>query len=226
MRVLIAEDERRMAETLQKGLEHEGYVVLLARDGLQALEFALTSEFELFVLDVMLPGVDGFTVARRLRDSAITTPILMLTARDDSRDIVHGLDCGADDYLTKPFSFEVLLARLRALTRRGPIPQPPVLQWADLSLDPATRIVTRGERIVELSKTEFSLLELLLRRSPRVVGRETIIEAVWGYGKEIETNTLDAFIHLLRRKVELPGEVKLIHTVKGVGFCLREERTG
>ena len=224
MRVLIAEDERQMAETLRKGLEREGYVVLLTHDGLQALELAQAAEFELLVLDVMLPGLNGFTVARKLREAAVRTPILMLTARDDAGDIVHGLDCGADDYLTKPFSFEVLLARLRALSRRGPVSQPPILRYADLALDPATRAVTRGERVIDLSKTEFGLLELLLRRAPRVVQRHTLIEAVWGYEKEIETNTLDAFIHLLRRKVEAPSEAKLIHTMKGVGFCLREER--
>lgn len=223
MRVLIVEDERQMAETLRKGLEREGYAVLLAHDGQQALELAAVAEFELFVLDVMLPTADGFAVARRLRDSGVKTPILMLTARDDSRDIVQGLDCGADDYLTKPFSFEVLLARLRALARRGPVPQPPVLRFADLTLDPATRVVKRGERTVDLSKTEFGLLELLLRRAPQVVSRRTLIDAVWGYEREIETNTLDAFVRLLRRKVEGRDESKLIHTMKGVGFCLREE---
>lgn len=223
MRVLIAEDERQMAETLRKGLEREGYAVLLAHDGQQALELAAVAEFELFVLDVMLPAADGFAVARRLRELGVKTPILMLTARDDSRDIVQGLDCGADDYLTKPFSFDVLLARLRALARRGPVPQPPVLRFADLTLDPATRVVSRGERMIDLSKTEFGLLELLLRRAPQVVSRRTLIDAVWGYEREIETNTLDAFVRLLRRKVEAPGESKLIHTMKGVGFCLREE---
>lgn len=223
MRVLIAEDERQMAETLRKGLEREGYAVLLAHDGQQALELAAVAEFELFVLDVMLPTADGFAVARRLRESGVKTPILMLTARDDSRDIVQGLDCGADDYLTKPFSFDVLLARLRALARRGPVPQPPVLRFADLALDPATRVVRRGERTVDLSKTEFGLLELLLRRAPQVVSRRTLIDAVWGYEREIETNTLDAFVRLLRRKVEAPGESKLIRTMKGVGFCLRED---
>lgn len=223
MRVLIAEDERQMAETLRKGLEREGYAVLLAHDGQQALELAAAAEFELFVLDVMLPAADGFAVARRLRELGVKTPILMLTARDDSRDIVQGLDCGADDYLTKPFSFDVLLARLRALARRGPVPQPLILRFADLTLDPATRVVSRGERMIDLSKTEFGLLEVLLRRAPQVVSRRTLIDAVWGYEREIETNTLDAFVRLLRRKVEAPGESKLVHTMKGVGFCLREE---
>ena len=222
MRVLIAEDERQMAETLRKGLEREGYAVLLAHDGRSALELAQAADFELIVLDVMLPGLDGFAVARQLRDDRIRTPILMLTARDNARDVVRGLDCGADDYLTKPFSFDVLLARLRALARRGPVPQTPVLRHSDLVLDPATRTVQRGERIIDLSKTEFGLLELLLRRAPRVVERRTLMEAVWGYEKEIETNTLDAFIRLLRRKVEAADEPKLIHTVKGIGFCLRE----
>lgn len=222
MRVLIAEDERRMAEILRKGLEREGYAVLLAHDGSRALRLAQAADFELIVLDVMLPGLDGFGIARQLRDDGIRTPILMLTARDEPLDVVRGLDCGADDYLTKPFSFDVLLARLRALARRGPVPQPPILRHADLTLDPATRAVQRGDRAIDLSKTEFGLLELLLRRAPRVVERRTLIEAVWGYEKEIETNTLDAFIRLLRRKVEAVDERKLIHTVKGVGFCLRE----
>jgi DNA-binding response OmpR family regulator len=147
----------------------------------------------------------------------------MLTARDTTRDMVEGLNLGADDYLVKPFSFEVLLARLRAVSRRGPIPQPVTLQVADLTLNPAAREVTRGGRRVALTRTEYSLLELLMKRAGRVVARENLIEAVWGFDTEVRNNTLDAFIRLLREKVDAPDDIKLIHTVRGVGYCLRTE---
>lgn len=226
MRILVVEDEPRMASLLCKGLEQEGYTVLAVHNGRQAFEAALAVEHDLLLLDVMLPEMDGFEVARRLRQARIRTPILMLTARDATPDIVQGLDHGADDYLTKPFAFEVLLARLRALARRGPSERPPVLQAADLTLDPATRKVTREGREIALSKTEFNLLEFLMRRAGNVAPRNTLIEAVWGYGAGIESNTLDAFIRLLRRKVDDGSGRKLIHTVRGVGYCLREEPPG
>jgi len=226
VRILVVEDEPRMASLLCKGLEQEGYTVLAVHNGRQAFEAALAVEHDLLLLDVMLPEMDGFEVARRLRQARIRTPILMLTARDATPDIVQGLDHGADDYLTKPFAFEVLLARLRALARRGPSERPPVLQAADLTLDPATRKVTREGREIALSKTEFNLLEFLMRRAGNVAPRNTLIEAVWGYGAGIESNTLDAFIRLLRRKVDDGSGRKLIHTVRGVGYCLREEPPG
>jgi DNA-binding response OmpR family regulator len=221
MRILIVEDELRMAEQLCKGLEREGYSVLLATDGEHGLELARTVEHELLILDWMLPKLDGLEVARRLRHAKIDTPILMLTARDAPPDVVEGLDGGADDYLSKPFSFEVLLARLRALARRTPATQLPVLSVLDLSLDPAAHRVLRGADEIRLSSKEFSLLQFLIRRVGQTVPRQTLIDAVWGYESNIESNTLDAFIHLLRAKVDAAPRRKLIHTVRGIGYCLR-----
>jgi DNA-binding response OmpR family regulator len=211
-----------MAEQLLKGLEREGYTVLLARDGELALDLARTFDHDLMILDWMLPKLDGREVARRLRQERINTPILMLTARDAPPDIVAGLDCGADDYLTKPFAFDVLLARLRALARRGPAARPPVLEIADLAVDPATRRVVRGGREIKLSHREFNLLHYLLHCAGHVVPRSALIEAVWGYGSSIESNTLDAFIHLLRGKIDSASTPKLIHTIRGVGYCIGE----
>jgi DNA-binding response OmpR family regulator len=221
MQVLVVEDEPRMANLLRQGLTEEGYAVTVAANGLDALDLALGYAFDAMVLDVMLPGMDGFTVARRLRERQNQVPILMLTARDAASDIVDGLDLGADDYLTKPFSFDVLLARLRALGRRGPIAQLTVLRAADLTLDIGSREVKRAGRELHLTRTEFSILELLMKNAGRVVTRESIIEQVWGHNAEIESNTLDAFVRLLRAKVELEGELKLINTVRGVGYTLK-----
>ena len=223
MQVLVVEDERRMAELLQQGLQEEGHSVVLAANGREGLAMAESYSFDVILLDVMLPGIDGFSIAKKLRGARNQTPILMLTARDATQDVIEGLNLGADDYLVKPFAFDVLLARLRAVSRRGPIPRPVSLQVADLSLNPATRDVMRGNRRIPLTRTEYSLLELLMRRSGRVVSRESLIEAVWGFDSEVRNNTLDAFIRLLRDKVETSGEPKLIHTVRGVGYCLRAE---
>jgi len=223
MRILVVEDERRMTELLRQGLAEEGHLVTIAHDGREGLSFAESGSFDLIILDVMLPGIDGFTIARRLRARRNQTPILMLTARDALVDIVEGLDLGADDYLTKPFSFEILFARVRAVARRGPIPQPACLRVSDLSLDPATREVKRSSRSVILTRTEFSIFELLMRHAGRVVSRDSLIENVWGHDAEIESNTLDAFMHLLRSKIEAPGELKLLHTERGVGYSLRQE---
>jgi DNA-binding response OmpR family regulator len=223
MQVLVVEDEHRMAELLRQGLEEEGHSVVSAGNGRDALAMAESYTFDAIVLDVMLPGLDGFSVARKLRAARNQTPILMLTARDATRDLVEGLNLGADDYLIKPFSFDVLLARLRAVSRRGPIPQPVTMQVADLTLNPAGREVTRKGRRIPLTRTEYSLLELLMKRAGRVVARENLIEAVWGFDTDVRNNTLDAFIRLLREKVDVPGEIKLIHTVRGVGYCLRTE---
>jgi len=213
-----------MAGLLRRGLEEEGHVVSTASDGRTGLDVATSCDFDVIVLDVMLPGIDGCEIARRLRQNNCPTPILMLTARDSVPDMVEGLDRGADDYLTKPFSFEVLLARLRALVRRGPTPRPVVMQVADLVLNPATREVSRGGKRITLTRTEYALLEFLLRRPGRVISRATLIEAVWGFEREIETNTLDAFISLLRSKVDSGRRTKLIHTVRGVGYTLKEEK--
>jgi DNA-binding response OmpR family regulator len=223
MRILIVEDERGMAELLKKGLEEENHSVTLAFDGRAALEFAELYEFDAIVLDLMLPKIDGFEVARRLRRSKNETPILMLTARDAAPDIVKGLDLGADDYLTKPFSFEVFLARLRAVARRASGPRSACLVVANLKLDPAARRVFRGSREIHLSPTEFRLLEFLMRRAGRVISRNAIIEAVWGFDHDVEDNTLDAFVRLLRSKVDRDFRQKLIHTVRGVGYSVRDE---
>jgi DNA-binding response OmpR family regulator len=223
MRVLIVEDEARMAEQLRKGLEHEGYAVLVASDGEAGLELARSVDHDLIVLDWMLPKLDGRQVASKLRQFRVPTRILMLTARDAPTDVVEGLDCGADVYLIKPFAFEVLLARLRALARRPPDTQPPLLRVGDLSVDPATHRVVRGSSEVRLSQREFMLLHFLVRRCGQTVPRRTLIDAVWGYDKNIESNTLDAFIHLLRAKVDAAPHRKLIHTVRGVGYTVREQ---
>src|SRR5579864_1120638 len=225
MQILVVEDEQRMAELLRQGLEEEGHSVILAGNGRDGLAMAESHPFDAIVLDVMLPVMDGFAVARKLRSAHNQTPILMLTARDANRDVVEGLSLGADDYLVKPFSFEVLLARLLAVSRRGPIPQPVTLQVADLTLNPAAREVTRGGRRIALTRTEYGLLELLMKRAGRVVARENLIEAVWGFDSDVRNNTLDAFIRLLRDKVDATSRTKLIQTVRGVGYCLRPEET-
>jgi DNA-binding response OmpR family regulator len=220
MQILVIEDEQRMASLLKRGLTEEGHNVVVARDGVAGFEIAGAGQFDVIVLDMMVPRMDGLTVASRLRAAKNQTPILALTAKDSAADIVRGLDAGADDYLTKPFSFEVLLARLRAVSRRGVIPQPVRLQLEDLTLDPATRRVTRGPDDLTLTPREFSLLELLLRNAGRVVRRETILESVWGFDCDVNENTLEAFVRLLRLKVDT-REPKLIHTVRGVGYTLR-----
>jgi two-component system OmpR family response regulator len=222
MRILVVEDDRGMADLLRQALEEDGHSVVLAFDGVQGLDVARHFSFDLLVLDVMLPGLDGFAVARRLRTERNQTPILMLTARDQTSDIVTGLDLGADDYLTKPFSLEVLLARVRAVARRGPIPHPVRLMAGDLSMDLGTRQVYRGSRPINLTRTEYAVLELLMRASGRVVTRETLIDQVWP-SEDIESNTLDAFVRLLRAKIETPNDPKLIRTVRGIGYCLRPE---
>lgn len=223
MRVLVVEDDPRMRELLQQGLEEESHAVAIAGDGEAGLSMARTRLFDAIVLDVMLPRMDGITVARRLRHEGDATPILMLTACDQAPDIVRGLDSGADDYLTKPFSFAVFLARLRAVSRRGPIAQPVRLRIADLELDTATREVIRAGQSASLSRTEYTLLELLMRRMGCVVPRQVIMETVWGFGADVEPNTLDAFVRLLRNKVDPPGASRLLQTVRGVGYAMREE---
>lgn len=225
MNILIIEDDRKLAQQLKRGLDEEGHRTCLALDGKAGLETAVANPFDVLVLDVMLPGMDGFSLVRRLRDASIATPILMLTARDGTADIVAGLDAGADDYLTKPFSFEVLLARLRALGRRRKVDPRTRLEIGDLSLDPAKHEVERSGVQLSLTRTEFGILDLLMRNAGRVLTRERLIECVWGYDREIESNTLDVFIRQLRLKVERPGSRKLIHTVRGIGYTLREEES-
>jgi DNA-binding response OmpR family regulator len=223
MRILIVEDDRKLARQLKKGLEEQGQSVIVASDGTEGLEVAKCGEFDVLMLDVMLPGVDGFSIVRRLRAAKSTTPILLLTARDAAEDVVAGLDAGADDYLTKPFSFKILQARLRALSRRKTVEPRTQLQVGDLVLDPATREVRRASSIVSLTKTEFTLLEVLMRNAGRVMTRTRLIEVVWGNGRDVEDNTLDVFIRQLRTKIDPPGSRKLIHTQWGIGYALREE---
>lgn len=223
MRLLVIEDDRAMAGLLQKGLEEENHVVSVAYDGRAGLELAADYEFDVIVLDWMLPGMDGLEVSRSLRRDGNTTPILMLTARDAVPDIVKGLDAGADDYLTKPFSFTEFLARLRALARRPATAQSNRLEVADLTLDLRTHEVFRGKQEIHLTQTEYRLLEFLMRRAGGVASRRAIIEAVWGLDAEVEENTLDAFVRLLRTKVDSGQKQKLIHTVRGFGYCARSE---
>lgn len=226
MQILVVEDEAKMAALLRRGLEEEGHAVVVSSNGQEGLSIALTHPFDVIVLDVMLPLLDGISVARRLRERDNRTPILMLTARDAEGDIIAGLDSGADDYLTKPFPFRVLLARIRAVARRGPIPRESLLRFEDLTLDPASRTVTRGERSISLTRTEFVLLETLLRRAGMVVQRDDLIQAVWGFDGEVQNNTLDVFVRLLRMKVESAGESKIIQTVRGVGYCVKTGTEG
>jgi len=220
MRVLVVEDERRMAALLKRGLTEEGHQVFVAHDGVEGFEMARSAEFDILVLDIMLPGIDGLTIARRLREENNQTPVLMLTARDTAANVVAGLDAGADDYITKPFSFEIFLARVRAVSRRGAIPRAVCLEVADLKLNPSTRQVTRGRQPISLTPREFSLLELLMRNHGRVISRDTILESVWGFDSDVAGNTIEAFVRLLRLKVD-NAEPKLIHTVRGVGYVMR-----
>jgi DNA-binding response OmpR family regulator len=223
MKLLVVEDEARMVELLRKGLSEEGHTVVCARDGDEGLELARNYEFDVIILDVMMPKLNGYQVAHRLRTERIATPLLMLTAKDSVPDLVRGLDSGADDYLTKPFAFEELLARLRAVKRRAPVPQQPKLKVGNLVLDPASREVSRAGEDILLTRTEYNLLERLMFRAGKVVPRRSLIEAVWGFDREIEENTLDAFVRLLRTKIDVEGQPKLIHTVRGVGYMIRSE---
>jgi len=223
MKLLIVEDETQLAELLRKGLTEEGHTAVCSRDGADGLAMAKAYEFDVIILDVMLPKLNGYEVAKRLRAEKIRTPVLMLTARDSVPDIVRGLDAGVDDYMTKPFSFEELLARLRAVQRRSMAAAQASLTVGDLVLNPASREVSRGDLKIDLTRTEYSLLERLMYRPGQVVPRRSLIEAVWGFDREIEENTLDAFMHLLRNKVDMQSKPKLIHTVRGVGYMIRRD---
>jgi two-component system response regulator MprA len=222
MWILVAEDEPSMGDLLVQGLQEQNHTVTLARDGEEALSAVTASAFDAIVLDVMMPRVSGLEVARRVRANGNPTPILILTARDAPEDIVSGLDAGADDYLVKPFALSVLMARLRAISRRSA--QAPVqeLRAADLSLHPATREVWRGGKKIAITPTEFRLLETLMRRANRAVSRNSIIEAVWGFNDDVESNTVDVYIKLLREKVDKDINKRMIHTVRGFGYILRD----
>jgi DNA-binding response OmpR family regulator len=220
MHILLVEDEPEMAGLLTRGLEEESYQVSIARDGRAALELSSSQAFDVILLDVMLPTVDGLEVARQLRSREEETPVLMLTARDALGDIVKGLDAGADDYLTKPFSFVELLARMRALVRRQQFRRKNVLEVHDLVLDLTSHRSFRAGKEIHLSLTEFRLMELLARNAERIVSRHEILLNVWGPGREVSENTLDAFVRLLRKKVDEDAELKLIQTHRGFGYSL------
>jgi two-component system response regulator MprA len=222
MKVLVVDDERAVRESLRRALELEGYEIDLAEDGEDALRrLELQAEPDAMILDVLMPGVDGLEVCRRLRAHGSRLPILMLTARVEVENRVEGLDAGADDYVTKPFALDELKARLRALLRRTANGAGEVLRFADLELDPGTREVRRDGEAIELTRTEFSLLELFLRNPRQVLTRSIIFERVWGYDFGYASNSLDVYIGYLRRKTEAGGRPRLIHTVRGVGYALR-----
>jgi two-component system response regulator MprA len=222
MRILVVDDDPAVSGALNRALRLEGYEVTLAADGPQALEEIAIRPPDAVVLDIGLPTIDGLDVCRRLRAAGDDTPVLMLTARDAINDRVQGLDAGADDYLVKPFALAELLARLRALLRRRPEDAGDVLRFSDLTLDPTTREVHRGDRQFTLTRIEFDLLELLLRHPRQVMTRELILDRVWGYTFDSGTNSLAVYVGYLRRKTEADGEPRLIHTARGVGYVLRE----
>ncbi len=224
MRILVVEDERKVASFIRQGLQEEGHTVEVASDGAAALQLLLEGPPpDLVVLDVMLPRRDGFAVLKTLRERRVETPVLVLTARDSVADKVTGLDLGADDYLTKPFAFEEFLARVRALLRRGSGPRVPRLRLRDLTLDPATREVSRAGRRISLTPREFALLEYFLRNVGRVLTRPMIAQHVWGLDFDSETNIIDVYVGYLRRKIDAEGERPLLHTIRGAGYVLKVE---
>jgi two-component system OmpR family response regulator len=223
VRVLIVEDEVKMAGLIRRGLREDGMSADVAVRGEDALWMAGATDYDAIVLDVMLPGIDGFEVCRRLRDDGVWSPVLMLTARDAVRDRVEGLTTGADDYLVKPFSFAELVARLRALSRRGPVDRPAVLEAGDLRLDPASKRVTRGDVDIALSAKEFALLETFMRRPGEVLDRFHLLEHAWDYEYENRSNVVDVYVRYLREKVDRPFGVSSLETVRGAGYRLRAD---
>jgi two-component system copper resistance phosphate regulon response regulator CusR len=222
MRILIVEDERKVASFVRQGLEEEGHAVTVASDGSEALAHLFEEPtYDLVVLDLTLPKRDGLSVLRELRAQRLTTPVLVLSGRAQVADKVAGLDFGADDYLTKPFAFDEFLARVRALLRRGGGQRPAVLQLDDLLLDPATRVVSRGGRRIDLTPREYALLEYFLRNAGRVLTRPMIAQHVWGLDFDPETNIVDVYVGYLRKEIEKPGERRLLHTVRGVGYVVK-----
>ncbi len=223
VRALIVEDELKMAALIRRGLIEEGYAADIARTGEDALRMAGATDYDAIVLDVMLPGTDGFEVCRRLREAGGWSPVLMLTARDGVEDRVAGLDSGADDYLTKPFSFAELLARLRALARRSPLERPTVLEVGSLRLDPASHHAWRNDTEIELSAKEFAILETFMRRPGQVLSRFELLEHAWDYGYENRSNVVDVYVRYLREKIDRPFGCKSIETVRGAGYRLRRD---
>jgi two-component system OmpR family response regulator len=223
VRVLVVEDDVRMAAAIRRGLRFEGMAVDVASGGEEAIRLAGATTYDAVLLDVMLPDLDGFETCRRLRERGLWVPVIMLTARDAVEDRVRGLDGGADDYLTKPFSLAELLARIRALARRGPVERPAVLQVGDLRLDPATHEVWRGDQRVELSAREFGLLETFMRRPGQVLTQPQLLEAAWDLGYEQRSNVVEVYVRYLREKIDRPFGVRSIETVRGVGYRLRKD---
>ena len=223
MRILVVEDDRKVANFIRKGLMEEGYAVDVAPEGETGLAMGLDRLHDVIILDIMLPGKPGFQVLRELRQAKVATPVLLLTARDGVEDKVQGLDAGADDYLTKPFAFAELLARVRALLRRGAAARVPLLQVADLTLDPAKRMVKRGGAVISLTNREFALLEYFMRNPGLVLTRTTIVEHVWDYSFDSATNVIDVYVNYLRKKIDAGRERKLLHTVRGVGYVLKAD---
>ena len=221
--ILVVEDDRSVRDAIERALQFEGYEVTTARDGAEGLQAVLNGHPDAIVLDVMMPHVDGLEACRRIRARGDTTPILMLTARHEVSDRVDGLDAGADDYMVKPFALEELLARIRALLRRSTGATTDVHIAGDMRMDVGTREVSRGDRRIELTKTEFDLLELLMENTGLVLSRDTIYERIWGYDFETSSNSLDVYIGYLRRKTEVDELPRLIHTVRGVGYVVREQ---
>jgi two-component system OmpR family response regulator len=223
LRVLIVEDHQKLAALIRRGLRKEGMAVDLSPNGLEGLRRAQATEYDAIILDLMLPGLDGLEVCRRLREAEVWSPILILTARDSVPDRVAGLDGGADDYLTKPFSYAELLARLRALVRRGPVERPAQLQVGDLRLDPARRRVWRGGSEIDLSAKEFAILETFMRHPGEVLSRFELLEHAWDYEYENRSNVVDSYLRYLRRKIDKPFGVESLETVRGSGYRLRED---
>lgn len=222
MHILVVEDEKKVASFIQRGLEAEHYSVDVAFDGEEGLSRLFDNEYDLAIFDVMLPRRDGFSMLREARKQGIQVPVLLLTARDTLADKVTGLDQGADDYLTKPFAFEELLARVRALLRRGTSTQPTLLTLADVNLDPLSRQVTRAGKKIDLTAKEFALLEFFLRNPGRVLSRALIAQHVWGVDFDTFTNVIDVYVKYLRKKIDADFEPKLLHTVRGAGYVMKE----
>lgn len=223
MRILLVEDDVTIARLLKEGLEDESYAVDVVNDGSEGYRTAAADDYDVIILDIMLPGMNGYEVCRALRNDGNKTPILMLTARDAERDIVEGLDTGADDYLAKPFSFDVLLARIRALLRRPNEKLEEILQVGDLKLDPSSKKVTRASQEINLTAKEYGVLEYLMRNKGKVLSKEQIISHVWDFDADVLPNNVELFIMFLRRKIDKPFESKLIHTVSGFGYKLEEK---